>query len=114
MTDQDPSEEFSELRKRAEKAIEDQLAHIEYFSPEDTVKIIYELRVHQLELELQNEELRSIRRELEISHSKYVDLYEFSPVGLLTLDREGVIQEANLTFAGLMGINRNKIIKRHL
>ncbi len=114
MTNPDQSEKFSELRKRAEQLAEEQLQGIVYFSPEDTQKIIQDLRVHQIELELQNEELRLTQTQLEIARHKYADLYDFSPVGLLVLDNHECIKEANLTFVTLMGIEREKLIERNL
>ncbi len=104
----------SELRQRAEARITNELSDIAYFSPEDSKRIIHELRVHQIELELQNEELRATQIELETAHHKYSDLYEFSPVGLLTLDTHERIQDANLTFVTLLGVDREKLINRHL
>jgi PAS domain S-box-containing protein len=104
----------SELRQRAEKRLREQIDNGVDFLPEEAKKVIHELYVHQIELELQNEELRKIQLTLETSQSKYSDLYEFSPIGLLTLDHEERIQEANLTFVTMLGIDRQKIIKRNL
>ncbi len=114
MTDSDQSEKFYELRKRAEQMAEEQLSGIVYFSPEETKKIIQDLRVHQIELELQNEDLRQTQLKLEAARHKYADLYDFSPVGLLTLDDHAFIEEANLTFVMLMGMDRENLIKRNL
>ncbi|MBI3543508.1 MAG: PAS domain S-box protein, partial [Deltaproteobacteria bacterium] len=76
--------------------------------------LIHELEVHQLELELQNRELHDSHRLLEESRSRYVDLYDFAPVGYLTLDHRGDIQEINLTAATLLETERTQLIKRSL
>ncbi len=114
MADQEDGEKNSEIRKRAEQRLKERLTHSSDFSLEDAKSLIHELHVHQIELELQNEELRLIQLELEVSRRKYADLYEFSPVGLLTLDSDESIQEANVTFVTMLGIDRAKLIKRNL
>jgi PAS domain S-box-containing protein len=73
-------------------------------------KIIHELRVHQIELEIQNEELRRMQLELEASRDEFQDLYDFSPVGYFTLTQKGLITQANLTGASLLGMPRPKLI----
>lgn len=72
----------------------------------------HELQVHQIELELQNEELRRANLELEETRAKYLDLFEFAPVGYLTLDRQGIVQEANLTACTLLGLARERLLSR--
>jgi len=78
-------------------------------SLEDLRRLLHELYVHQAELELQNEELVQARGELEVASEKYADLYDFAPVGYLTLDRAGVIRASNLRGASLLGVTRSTL-----
>jgi PAS domain S-box-containing protein len=77
-------------------------------------QLVHELQVHQLELQMQNEELRRAQVELEAAHERHADLYEFSPVGLLTLDAQGRIQGANLMAITSLGLQRNKLSRQFL
>lgn len=112
MTRTDPSKNQSDLRQRAEERVTQEVQKAVSTSPEDVRRLLHELSVHQIELELQNEEMRSAQTELEASRRKYIDLYEFSPVGLLLLDDEGRIQEPNFTFTQLIGVTRQKLSNR--
>ncbi|NMG56176.1 putative bifunctional diguanylate cyclase/phosphodiesterase [Aromatoleum aromaticum] len=76
----------------------------------DTSSLVEELRVHQIELEAQNRELIEARRALEDARDRYSDLYDFAPVGYMTLDEHGVILEINLTGARLLGQDRAQVI----
>src|SRR5262249_37172713 len=76
--------------------------------------LVQDLRVHQIELELQNEELRQAQLELAQSRDRYSDLYEFAPVGYLTIDRQRRIIESNLTAAALLGMERIHLIGEDL
>ncbi len=79
-------------------------------------EIIHELQVHQVELEMRNEELKRVQFELEESRDKYQDkcqnLYDVAPVGYFTLTRKGLIKEVNLSGAALVGIPRQELIGR--
>ncbi|WP_394754015.1 diguanylate cyclase domain-containing protein [Crenothrix sp.] len=79
----------------------------------ETEHLVHELQVHQIELEMQNEELRQAYTALEESRDRYIDLYEFAPIGYLTLTLEGIIIEINLAGATLLGVERKKLINRH-
>jgi PAS domain S-box-containing protein len=76
--------------------------------------ILHELQVHQIELEMQNEELKRAQVALEESRDKYLDLYDFAPVGYFTLTRVGHIAEVNLAGAALLGLGRPKLVHRGL
>jgi PAS domain S-box-containing protein len=70
------------------------------------------LRVHQIELEMQNEELRRTQEELEASKARYFDLYDLAPVGYLVLSESGLIEEANLTVSTLLGVVRTQLVRQ--
>jgi len=74
--------------------------------------IVYELTVHQIELEMQNEALRTAQRDLEESRDRYADLYDFAPVGYFTFKHRGVVESVNLTGASLLGVERKKLLNR--
>ena len=97
------------LRKKAEELLQSQHDLIKSES-KDVDEVIYELRVHQIELEMQNEELRNAQIELEDSRRQYFELYDLAPVGYLTIDAKGLIKKANLTLADILGISRENLI----
>ena len=74
--------------------------------------LLHELLVHKVELEMQNEELRRVHNALEEARDRYIDLYEFAPIGYITINREGLISEINLTGSTLLGVDRTKLINR--
>ena len=108
----------AELRKRAE-AIDREKADLSPEIPEDPSqeeigRILHELRVHQVELEIQNEELRRSQMELESSRARYFNFYDLAPVGYFTLSDKGLILEANLTSAILLETDRGVLVKQPL
>jgi PAS domain S-box-containing protein len=94
---------------------EEQLARSPKISPrfegQTAEELIHELQVHQIELETQAEELRRAHLALEESRDKYLDLYEFAPVGYLTLTDKALVKGANLTIATLLDIDRSKLVR---
>lgn len=79
-------------------------------SPEEVSQVVHDLKTHQIELEMQNDELRRIQRELQLAHDKYVDLYDFAPMGYCTIGKNGEIIEANLSAAELLGLERKALL----
>lgn len=100
------------LRKKAEKRLAGKETNAEPLSGNDTQRLIHELQVHQIELEMQNEELRRALHELEKAHSKIAEFYDFAPIGYFTFDQNGLILEANLTGSKMLGVQRGSLIKK--
>jgi PAS domain-containing protein len=71
-------------------------------SPQQIAGLVHELRVHQVELKMQNDELRRIQAELEKARDRYLHLYDFAPTAYFTVDEKGAVAEANLTAATLL------------
>jgi signal transduction histidine kinase len=101
------------LRKRAEEQLGNKAPELNLPLDQETARqIVHELEVHQIELVMQNEELREARYEVEAALEKYTDLYELAPAGYFSLDRTGNINAANLAAANLLQIERSLIIGR--
>ncbi len=108
-------EDPAALRQRAERHLDDQRMNpTVQQTADDAMRQLHELEVHQIELQMQNEELEAARSKLEAFLEKYTDLYDFAPVGYLTLDRAGDIREANLAGASLLGVARSALVNRRL
>ncbi len=93
------------------KKVEEILASQDNPPVQSKDEYIHELHVHQIELEIQNEELLEAQRKLEDSRHKYFDLYNFAPIGYITLNKNGIILDINLTGAILLGIERVNLQK---
>ena len=104
------------LRQQAEKIVSETAGaapqNMRVLPPTDPQRVLHDLQVHQIELELQNEELRRAQDALEISRERYFDLYDLAPVGYFTVDEKGLILEANLTGAKLLDVMRGALIKQ--
>ena len=96
--------EFELLRKKAEELLKKRT--ISPDSPRSEVeilKLIHELEVHQIELELQNEELTAAKNQQQEAAAKYIDLYDYAPTGYFTLSKNGQITELNYRGAAILG-----------
>jgi PAS domain S-box-containing protein len=103
----------TDLRRRAEARLREKgTAARRPIKKADLRRLLHELQVHQIELELQNEELQRAHGELEALLMKYTALYDFAPTGYFTLDREGTIRGLNLAGASLLGTERSKLLNR--
>jgi two-component system, cell cycle sensor histidine kinase and response regulator CckA len=107
---------LSNLRKEAEKRLKERLPEAETISTltrEEMEGLLHDLSVHHIELEIQNEELLAAQNELQELNSRYVKLYDLAPVGYVTTDERDIVIEANLAFAGLLGVERTSLIGKH-
>ncbi|MEO8339801.1 MAG: PAS domain S-box protein [Nitrospirota bacterium] len=106
----DKSTRMTELRREAKELLCATERDVAALSIKDVQQLVRELQVQQIELDMQNEELRRAHIELETARDRYMNLYDFSPAGHLTLDTNGMIVEANLRAGTLLGVNRNELI----
>jgi len=126
-TDKNTLADAAELRRLAEERLREKrksqrsevgglpaitLAKAGQRTEEETQRLLHELQVHQIELEMQNEELRQSRAEVEAGLERYTDLYDFAPVGYFTLDRNGAISQVNLTGVRLLAVERARLVNR--
>jgi PAS domain S-box-containing protein len=101
------------MRKKAEETVLSIKKHFsESWLPDQTRQLLHELRVFQIELEMQNENLRQTQVELDANRAKYYDLYNLAPVGYLTISEPGLILEANLTASNLLGVERDLLVNQ--
>ena len=100
----------AELRKRAEMILAEDPQAIRTMVPADIQKLIHELNVHQIQLEMQNAELRRVQLELQESRNKYLNLYDFAPTGYFTLDHNSLIVDVNLAGSKLLGSEKHRLI----
>jgi PAS domain S-box-containing protein len=114
-TDEANPDKFTELRMGAEEFLGRQALDepdASKLSPVEVQRLVHELSVHRIELEMQNEDLRAAAIELEKARDRYLDLYDFAPVGYLTSTPRGIVAEANLTLARWLGIGRRDLVNK--
>lgn len=115
------TDKFADLRRRAEsqrdaslEALPERPVDLDKLSPEEVAHLVHELQVHQIELEMQNEELRRTQQQLEASRDRYADLYDFAPIGYFTVSERSMILNVNLTAAAMLGVERGNLIQQPL
>ena len=112
------TDEAAKLRQRAEEMVREKAAkspkNLEALSPDEIQKTLHELSVHQIELQIQNEELSRTQTELEIERDRYFNFYNLTPLGYCTLSEQGLILDANLTIATLLGAARGVLVNKPL
>jgi PAS domain S-box-containing protein len=107
--------DLGNLRPRAEERLRDRKRAApasSSLSPVDQERLLHELEVHQIELEMQNEELREARIELERALARYTEIFDFAPVGYTTIALDTTLQESNHTAARLLGWKRAELVGR--
>lgn len=102
----------TDIREQAEDMLKGKTTDLKKLSSGDVQSLVHELQVHQIELEIQNEELRRAQKELEDARDRYSDLYDFAPIGYFTFDKKGLILQVNLTGAKKIGRERGNLIKK--
>jgi diguanylate cyclase (GGDEF)-like protein len=117
MSDESQDFDFADprqLRETAERIARKRHDASDSLSDKDRDVLLQELQIHQIELELQNDELRQAHNQLEFSHQQYLDLYNFAPFGYASLDDSGLIWRTNITLASMLGIEDEDIAGRAL
>jgi diguanylate cyclase (GGDEF)-like protein/PAS domain S-box-containing protein len=105
------NDNLRELRERAENKLKN-YERGDSFSEADTQKLIYDLEVYRVELEMQNEELKEAKAQLELSRDHFASLFNSSPVGIAILDKNGVVLESNNTLSTMLNLDKEKILHK--
>ena len=100
----------NDLRARAEALLARKRGGLVPVPEQDVQRLVHDLEVHQIELELQNDELRRAQAALEEARDRFADLYDFAPLALLTLSQDDEVLEANLAAARLLGLERKDLV----
>ncbi|MCH9698463.1 MAG: PAS domain-containing protein [Gammaproteobacteria bacterium] len=106
-------ERKTELKKKAEQLVNYQQKDVENINSDEIQRILYDMHVYQIELEMQNDELEKTQRELEISRNRYHHLYHQIPIGNVVIDRHGFIEDSNQFFCQMLQSQRSDLIKLH-
>lgn len=104
-------DKYQSLRQRAEDELQDSLMNFDNYSLKDIKSIIHEIQVHQVELEMQNDELQRAQESIKKTEEKYEYYYNFSPVAHVNIDENGYILSTNHTFDKLVGYSKENLIR---
>ena len=108
----DPERDARTLRQQAEAQAHDRVNSVEHVSDADAHRLVHELQVHEIELAMQNEQLRASQADVESLRARYTDLFDFAPTGYLTLSRDCTINDANLKAGSLLHTNRAALLRQ--
>ncbi len=114
MKQSDQQARLSHLRKRAEEKLDSEFKQMTETLPEDIPRLLYDLRTHQIELDMQNEELRMAQHDLVEARDRYIQLYDLAPIGYVTISHKGLILELNQTFVKMLDQVRAQLINQPL
>lgn len=103
---------FSNLRKKAEKSLREYPIYMENFSLKEIKSMIHEIQVHQVELEMQNDELQRSQEKIEVSEAKYFDLFNFAPIGFAVINEDNIIEEVNLTLSEMLKYTKADLLEK--
>ena len=107
-------ERANNLRERSESMLTASGTDIDQMTRADIRNLVYEFQVYQIELELQNEELKAAHHQLAFSLDRYAQLYDYAPIGYLTLDQKGVIVQSNLKAGKILGYAETQLFGKKL
>ncbi len=103
------------IRKKAEEVLKSKIKYSKEEQHEsDVKKLLHELQVHQIELEMQNNELQNAYQTAHEALKKYTTLYDFAPMGYMTIDSNGIIYDLNFSAADMLGVRRLKLIEANV
>ena len=106
-------ERDNDLRAKAEQIVNFTPQEISNITHDEIQRILYDLQVYQIELQMQNDELQKAQLEITQTNNRLNFIYHHTPIGIVTLDFQGFIQQANHTFGQMLGINSNALVKKH-
>ena len=112
MNDDPTSNRFDELRARAERIMDAESAEARTEVKRSVSELVEELQTHQIELELQNDELRATQQALEASQARYRELFDFAPASYLIFDPDGLVRDINVTGVDLLRVPRQRILQK--
>lgn len=101
------------LRQKAEQIIDFTPQEISQISPDEIQRLFYDLQIYQIELQMQNDELKAAHHELTASRNNYHFLFHQAPIGIIIVNHQGFIEKVNDTFSDMLGIGKRELINKH-
>ena len=107
-------EKANRLKTKAEELVNFTPQEISDISSEEIQRLFYDLQVYQIELEMQNDELQKVQHEITMSRNRFSLIYHQIPIGIVSVNYQGFITEANHYFSQMMNVEQQRLIKKHL